>query len=57
MATLMELINFFDHESKEYEEFLQNLIYSNGDVPFDIEEVTLHFNKWHCISKKSFVLL
>ncbi|XP_068967263.1 proline-, glutamic acid- and leucine-rich protein 1 [Bombus flavifrons] len=39
MATIMELINFFDHESKEYEEFLQHLICFNGDIPFDVEEV------------------
>ncbi|XP_076752648.1 proline-, glutamic acid- and leucine-rich protein 1 [Xylocopa sonorina] len=39
MATLMELINSLDHNANEYEEFLQNLICSNGDIPFDIEEV------------------
>ncbi|CAL7943590.1 unnamed protein product [Xylocopa violacea] len=39
MATLIELINSLDHNANEYEEFLQNLICSNGDIPFDIEEV------------------
>lgn len=39
----MELINSFDHESKEYEEFLQHLICFNGDLPFDVEEVKLYF--------------
>lgn len=35
----MELIDSFDHESKEYEEFLQHLICFNRDIPFDVEEV------------------
>ncbi|CAK9811036.1 Proline-, glutamic acid- and leucine-rich protein 1 [Anthophora plagiata] len=39
MATLMELLNSFDHDSKEYEEFLQTLICFNGDIPFNLEEV------------------
>nr|XP_031830628.1 proline-, glutamic acid- and leucine-rich protein 1-like [Nomia melanderi] len=39
MATIMELINFYDHSSKEYEQLLQDLICSNGDIPFNIEEV------------------
>lgn len=39
----MELINSFDHESKEYEEFLQHLICFNEDLPFDVEEVKLYF--------------
>ncbi|CAD1474384.1 unnamed protein product, partial [Heterotrigona itama] len=39
MTTIMELINFFDHDSKEYKEFLQHLICFNGDIPFSIEEV------------------
>ncbi|XP_053978703.1 proline-, glutamic acid- and leucine-rich protein 1-like [Hylaeus volcanicus] len=39
MTTIIELINFYDHSSKEYDRFLQNLICSNGDVPFSIEEV------------------
>ncbi|XP_034189817.2 proline-, glutamic acid- and leucine-rich protein 1 [Osmia lignaria lignaria] len=39
MTTITELISFFDHNSKEYEEFLQDLICLNGDIPFDIEEV------------------
>ncbi|XP_076247122.1 proline-, glutamic acid- and leucine-rich protein 1 [Calliopsis andreniformis] len=39
MATISELINFYDCNSKEYEEFLQELICFNGDIPFDIEEV------------------
>ncbi|KOC63926.1 Proline-, glutamic acid- and leucine-rich protein 1 [Habropoda laboriosa] len=39
MATLVQLINSFDHDSKEYEEFLQTLICFNGDIPFNLEEV------------------
>ncbi|XP_043257739.1 proline-, glutamic acid- and leucine-rich protein 1-like [Colletes gigas] len=39
MATIMELINFHDHSSKEYDKLLQDLICSNGDIPFNIEEV------------------
>ncbi|XP_076380824.1 proline-, glutamic acid- and leucine-rich protein 1 [Megalopta genalis] len=39
MATIMELINFYDHSSKEYEELLQDLLCSNGDIPFNVEEV------------------
>lgn len=41
MATIMDLINFFDHNSKEYNEFLQYLINFNGDIPFNIEKVKL----------------
>ena len=39
MATITELINFYDYNTKEYEEFLQELICFNGDIPFNIEEV------------------
>ncbi|XP_012138499.1 proline-, glutamic acid- and leucine-rich protein 1 [Megachile rotundata] len=39
MTTITELINSFDHNSREYEDFLQDLICLNGDIPFDIEEV------------------
>ncbi|XP_076276987.1 proline-, glutamic acid- and leucine-rich protein 1 [Lasioglossum baleicum] len=39
MATIVELINFYDHTSKEYEELLQDLLCSNGDIPLSIEEV------------------
>ncbi|XP_043791348.1 proline-, glutamic acid- and leucine-rich protein 1-like [Apis laboriosa] len=35
----MDLINFFDHNSKEYNEFLQYLINFSGDIPFNIEEI------------------
>lgn len=44
MATIIELINFYDHNSKEYDKFLQDLICSNGDVPFNIEEVKENFS-------------
>lgn len=43
MATIAELINFYEGGSKEYEEFLQELICFNGDIPFDIEEVKTNF--------------
>ena len=39
MATITELINFYDYNTKEYEEFLQELICFNGDIPFNTEEV------------------
>ncbi|XP_078053298.1 proline-, glutamic acid- and leucine-rich protein 1 [Augochlora pura] len=39
MATIMEVINFYDHTSKEYEELLQGLLCANGDVPFNVEQV------------------
>lgn len=35
----MDLINFFDQNSKEYNEFLQYLINFSGDIPFNIEEI------------------
>lgn len=43
MATITELINFYDYNTKEYEEFLQELICFNGDIPFNIEEVKRSF--------------
>ncbi|XP_015438505.1 PREDICTED: proline-, glutamic acid- and leucine-rich protein 1-like [Dufourea novaeangliae] len=39
MATIMGLINCHDHSSKEFDELLQDLICSNGDIPFHIEQI------------------
>lgn len=41
MANLMELLNFFEQDDKQYNTFLQNLLTFDDDIPFKTEEVNI----------------